>query len=174
MSTRFWAKGSAAEATPRYGPPRKLQRLEMGPYMANHRTMAPRSKDPVANASSVSCGPAVWRLGLALVAVLLLLSSCADCFLDIRGRLVECETSTPIAGATITIVIEQGLHDGPLPGNFATDSTGSFKIQSHGSEHCSSWATLAFQKAGFDPLSVQFKGSPKAPAELCMTRSVGN
>lgn len=118
-------------------------------------------------------GPAAWRLGLALMTIPLLLPSCADCFLDIRGRLVECGTATPIADASITVVIEQGLHNGPFPGVFATDSAGSFRIQSKGTEHCSSWATLNFQKAGFTPLSVQYKGSPKAPVELCMTKATG-
>lgn len=136
--------------------------------------MAQHPKDPVVGASRVLGGPAAWRLGLALMTIPLLLWSCADCFLDIRGRLVECGGSTPIADARITVTIEKGLHNGPFPRGFVTDNTGSFRILSDGTEHCSSWATLNFQKAGFTPLSVQYKGSPKASVEVCMTRSVGH
>ena len=141
---------------------------------AQFSTMAQHFADSLVVRTKLSIGLAAWRLGFALVAVLLFLSSCADCFLVIQGRLTECGTTAPIGGATVTTMIDQGLHGAhPLSGGFSTTSTGSFKVTTNGTEFCDSWATLTFQKAGFTPLSVQFKGSTKVPAELCMTPSAG-
>ncbi len=113
----------------------------------------------------------------ALVAVALLMSSCGpwpfgDCFLVVKGRVLECGTTTPVAGATISTRIDRGIHGKrTLSDTFSTDNKGSFEVHTDGSEPCSSWATLTFEKPGFESLSMQFKGSTKTPAEVCLTRA---
>ena len=89
-----------------------------------------------------------------------------------RGHLVECGTSTPVAGASISVHIDKGT-DGPrtLEKTFVTDQAGTFNVSTNGTEYCSATATLTITKQGFDQLQKQFKGLPKTDPELCMTRS---
>ena len=100
------------------------------------------------------------------------LTSCSDCFFELEGDVVECGTTTPVPGATVSVHIDNGIHGmRTLPTTFTTDDDGVFKVTTDGSEVCSATATLTLTKDGFDPLQKQFQGVPKTDAELCMTRS---
>ena len=89
-----------------------------------------------------------------------------------KGHLVECGTTTPVAGARISVHIDKGIH-GPrtLEMTFVTDEAGTFNVYTNGTEYCSGTATLTVTKQGFDQLQKQFEGLPKSDPELCMTRS---
>jgi hypothetical protein len=112
----------------------------------------------------VWCRFAAGMLGLVLVPA-------CDCFFDVRGRVVECGTAVPVAGATIDLMIDRGFQDrqASYPNAGTTDATGRFSVGAN--EPCESWGTLTFKKDGFVTLvPPQFKRSPKNDVELCMTR----
>lgn len=112
-----------------------------------------------------------WRL-VAAIAATATIASCADCFFSIRGRMVECGTATPIAGAAIVQRIDDGLHNGPYKQTFTTDADGAFDVGNGGTEACGALVTLTFTKDGYTPLSVQFEGKANSPPHgVCMTPS---
>ena len=75
-----------------------------------------------------------------------------------------------MSGVTITVRIDQGLHGvRTLPATFSTDNAGLFKVNTDGTEHCSSWVTLMFRKDGYLPLDTQYQGAPKKQVEACLT-----
>ena len=100
----------------------------------------------------------------------LTLGSCTDCFFRVQGHLVDCATGAPLPSATITAHIDQGMH-GPraLPTSFTSDAAGLFKVTTDGTETCDATATLSFQKDGYTPAEVQFKGTPKGDVQQCLT-----
>ncbi len=109
--------------------------------------------------------------GASLACVCALLTSCADCFFNLKGHVVECGTTTPVPGARISVHIDDGIHGmRTLATTFTTDAAGAFKVSTDGSEVCSATATLTVTKDGFDLLQKQFQGVPKSDAEVCMTR----
>jgi hypothetical protein len=114
-------------------------------------------------------------VAVALGCAAALLASCGDCFFTMKGRLVECGTTAPVPGATISVHIDDGIHGArTLMTTFTSDDAGGFKVTTGGSEVCSATATLTITREGFMPLQQQFKGAPKATAELCMTRSAAS
>jgi len=111
-------------------------------------------------------------LGAALGCVCALLASCADCVFTMKGHVVECGTTTPVSGASISVHIDAGLHGArTLAMTFTSDAAGMFNVNTNGTELCDSTATLTVTKDGFMQLQQQFKGVPKMTAELCMTRT---
>ena len=113
--------------------------------------------------------------GAALGSAWALLPSCADCFFTMAGHLVECGTTTPVPGASVSVHIDEGLHGArTLATTFTSDDAGMFKVTTDGTEVCSATATLTITKQGFVQLQQQFKGAPKTSAELCMTRSAAS
>ena len=110
--------------------------------------------------------------GAALGCLCGVLAACADCFFTMRGHLVECGTSTPVPGASISVHIDERSREArTLEKTFVTDEAGTFNVSTNGTEYCSATATLTITKQGFDQLQKQFKGVPKTDPELCMTRS---
>ena len=110
----------------------------------------------------------IWgaAVGAALISVSALLTAC-DCFFDVSGHLFECGTTTPIAGATITLKVDKGFNTGlVVPNAGTTDAQGRFRVGEN--ESCGSTVTLTFEKDGFMPLERQFPGAPKNDVELCM------
>jgi len=103
---------------------------------------------------------AVWWMAVA---------SCADCFFTVEGQVVDCSTAAPVAGATISVHIDQGIH-GPedLPATFSSDAAGRFKVTTGGTETCDSSATLTFQKDGYASAQLQVKGTPKTAVQQCL------
>jgi hypothetical protein len=62
-----------------------------------------------------------------------LLSSCADCFFDMEGHLVECGMTTPVPGASVSVHIDDGLHGArTLATTFTSDTAGLFKVTTNG------------------------------------------
>jgi hypothetical protein len=117
---------------------------------------------------------ACWLRALAGCLLVSVCASCADCFFTMRGHVVECGTSVPVAGASVSVRIDEGIH-GPrtLGTTFTTDQAGMFKISTDGSEVCSATATLTITKDGFMQLQQQFEGAPNTTAELCLTHAQG-
>jgi len=115
---------------------------------------------------------ACWRRALVGCLLASTSASCADCFFTMRGHVVECGTSAPVAGASVSVRIDEGIN-GPraLETTFTTDQAGMFKISTDGSEVCSATATLTITKDGFTQLQQQFRGAPNTTAELCLTRA---
>ena len=118
--------------------------------------------------TSMSAGGRVARwvvVGLCGLA----LGACTDCFFGVQGRLVDCTTSAPLAGATIAVHIDQGMH-GPrtLPATFTSDATGRFKVTTDGTETCDASATLTFQKDGYTTAEAQFDGAPQGDVQPCL------
>jgi len=111
--------------------------------------------------------------GAALVSAGAPLASCADCFFDMKGHLVECGTPTPVNGATVSVHIDEGGFHGArtLPMTFTSNDAGIFQVFTNGTETCGATATLTINKEGFMQLQQQFKGAPDATVELCMTRN---
>lgn len=136
---------------------------------------------PVAPRARLGCrGPVAWNLPgrralwrlLAVIVLAGTMASCADCLFSIRGRVVECGTTVPVGGATISVRIDEGFHEGLYPKTFTTSATGDFKVTNDGTEACGAIQTLTITKAGFVPLSTQVTGDADAqPIELCMTRT---
>jgi hypothetical protein len=109
-------------------------------------------------------------LSVLIACVGLFLPSCADCFFEVDGKLTDCSTNAPVAGATITVRIENGLHgQRTLPATFVTDSAGAFMVHSDGTETCGTLATLMFRKDGYSPLDTQVEGGPSTHLEVCMS-----
>jgi hypothetical protein len=54
---------------------------------------------------------------------------------------------------------------------FTTDGAGKFFAHAGTSEGCSTTATLTFEKEGYAPLAVTFKGSEEG-AEVCLSPAV--
>jgi hypothetical protein len=111
----------------------------------------------------------VWRLAAAGAAVALL-ASC-DCFFGVHGRVVECGTMAPVAGAIVDVRIDSGFggRQEDFPNAYTTDAGGQFTV--HVNDPCESWATLTFRKDGFTPLLVQYEGAPAGAVAPCMTRA---
>jgi len=109
--------------------------------------------------------------GAALGCAWALMASCTDCFFTLKGHLVECGTTTPVPGASVSVHIDEGLH-GPrtLATTFTSDDAGVFTVTTEGSEVCSATATLTITRPGFMQLQRQFEGA-RTSVELCMTRS---
>jgi hypothetical protein len=102
------------------------------------------------------------------------IASCADCFYAISGHVVECGTTVPVSGATITVRIDDGLHNGVYAKTFTTTDTGDFVVTNDATEVCGTAQTLTFTKNGFAPLSTQVTGAADAPPiDLCMARASG-
>jgi hypothetical protein len=76
-----------------------------------------------------------------------------------------------VAAASINITIDQGAAPGPYSATPSTDSQGTFDVRV--ADYSDAWVTFKFQASGFVPLSHQFKGSTKAPVDLCMTPGGG-
>jgi len=113
-----------------------------------------------------------WAFAAALACLCAVLTSCADCFFTMKGHVVECGTTTPVPGATVSVHIDDGIHGmRTLPTTSTTDDDGVFKVTTDGTEVCSATATLTLTKDGFDPLQKPFQGAPKNDTELCLTRS---
>lgn len=100
----------------------------------------------------------------------LVMSSCTDCFFAVRGHVVDCDTNAPLAGATISVHIDRGIH-GPrtLPATFTTDAAGQFKVTTDGAESCDTSATLTYQKDGYMAVEAPIEGSPKNDVQQCLT-----
>ena len=114
------------------------------------------------------------RYSVAAFAVPLLLCGCpflGDHFFRATGWVVDCDTSTPVAGADISINVDRGDNPGPYFSGTAnvTSVTGQFDV--HTALSGGSWLTLTFTKAGYEPLMYQFKEEPKASVDLCMLPS---
>jgi hypothetical protein len=106
----------------------------------------------------------------ALLSAMPVLASCADCFFKVDGKLTDCGTSTALAGAAITVRIDQGMHGvRTLSQTFTTDGAGLFAVHTDATETCSAWATLMFRKDGYMPLDSQYQGAPKRLVGVCMT-----
>ncbi len=128
-------------------------------------TKAPSGSPPMLSAG------AMWRIA-ALLLAMGAMWSCADCFFSIKGRVVECGTTTPIAQASISVRTDKGIHEGTYPKTFATDESGDFEVTNDATEVCGAVQTLTFTKDGFAPMSTQVTGAAdSAPIELCMTRN---
>jgi hypothetical protein len=111
-----------------------------------------------------------WPRLAALILGATVVPSC-DCFFDVQGSVVECGTTTPLAGVTIDLMIDKGYDDRKesFPGATTTDAKGRFEVGAN--DPCDSWGTLTLRKDGFVTLvPPQFKGSPPKPVQLCMTR----
>ena len=111
--------------------------------------------------------------GAAMASGGLLPAACADCFFRVQGQLLECETTTAVAGAAISVYIDKGSH-GPraLSMTFTTDEAGRFKVHTDATEICDATATLTFEKEGYTPLQKVYKGSAKG-ASVCLSRVAG-
>ena len=96
-----------------------------------------------------------------------------DHFFGATGRVVDCNTSNPIAGADITINVDRGDEPGPYDSGVANRTTATGQFDVHTALSPGSWITLTFAKVGYTPLMYQFKGQPKASVDLCMTSSPG-
>lgn len=112
-----------------------------------------------------------WRTATTIIVAGALLCSCwGDCFFKVKGDLVECGTTTAVSMAKITLRMDQGLHGvWTVPTSFSTDEAGNFTVGT-ASDTCDSWGTLMFQKDGFAPLEMQYRGSPNGQVDLCMAR----
>ncbi len=107
---------------------------------------------------------------LVTLAVLPWLVGSCEHFFYAEGKVTECGTATPVAGAKITMKVDDGIHTGDvLPKVSSTDAAGVFTATSD-EETASSWITLTFTKGGFNELQTQLKGNPAAPVQVCMTR----
>lgn len=84
-----------------------------------------------------------------------------DCFFRVEGHVLDCATSAPLAGATISVHIDQGIH-GPrtLPATFTSDAAGRFKVTTDGSETCDATATLGFRKTATRRRTYSSRGGP--------------
>ncbi|MES1165656.1 MAG: hypothetical protein ABUR63_07865 [Verrucomicrobiota bacterium] len=119
--------------------------------------------------TSIAAGGRVAR-GIALGLCGLALGSCTDCFFRVQGHLVDCATSVPLSGATITAHVDQGMHGArTLPTTFTSDAAGLFKVTTDGTETCDVTVTVTFQKDGYTPAETQFKGAPKSDVQQCLT-----
>ena len=108
----------------------------------------------------------IGRLGAAIAAAATIWS-CADCFFSIRGHLVECGTTTPIAGASIAQRIDDGFHKGTFAKTFTTGAGGEFDVGNDATEACGALVTLTLTKDGYRPLSMQFKGRANSRCTSC-------
>ena len=106
--------------------------------------------------------------------LLLLATACTDCFLAIRGRVVDCVTMQPLPSATISMHVDAGIHGAhDWPATFTTDDAGGFRIETNGTETCDSPATLRFEKDGFMPAEVSVKGTQN-DLQVCMTAAMAS
>lgn len=134
-------------------------------WVRSGRTITPR----MSRLRHIAPGRRLGRLAIAIV-VAGLSAACADCFPEIPGRVVECGTAVPVAGAAISVTIDMGFHEGAYARTFTTDASGNFGVDFGGTESCGAVVTLAFTKSGFTPLMTQVTGAADPPPlEICMT-----
>ena len=96
-------------------------------------------------------------------------TACADCFFSAKGRLVDCATQAPLANATVTVHVDDGIHGAhELAQTFTTDASGGFDVQTGATETCDSTVTVTFQKDGFTAASKQLVGAPKVEVTVCL------
>jgi len=71
------------------------------------------------------------------------LSGCVgDHFFRATGSVVSCATSAPVAGAGISITIDQGAAPGPYSSTPSTDGQGNFDVRV--ADYSDAWVTLKF------------------------------
>jgi hypothetical protein len=116
----------------------------------------------------------VAALSLVVAAAGFVLGACADCFFQVGGTVTDCSTMLPLAGATLTVRIDDGLHGArALPGTFTTDAAGTYRVPSDGTEICTATATLMFRRNGYAPLDVPIQGKRDDRVDACMKPVAG-
>jgi hypothetical protein len=119
---------------------------------------------PLAQTASM---PRALRLARWLPVIVLVpaLSAC-DHFLQVSGRVVDCSTHEPIAGATITGHDDKGLSTGQDLESVMTKTDGAFALDT--AVNAGDWVTLRIAKVGYAVLDVPLHGMPDAPLALCL------
>jgi hypothetical protein len=115
----------------------------------------------------------VALLGVAVVPACHLLG---DHFFFAEGRVVECGTTTPIRGVTVSGHLDKD-DDGNAPRDLledtdVTDASGEFLFAT--AVEPEALITLTFEHAGFTSVVTQLEGTPDGPLEVCMMRETAN
>jgi hypothetical protein len=99
-----------------------------------------------------------------LLVLLGFLSGC-DTFFRVEGNLLQCGTTTAIAGATVTAATDPGAWDGPEMETTTTDVDGAFFVELN--KPRDEAATVSFTKPGFASFSRDFAdGVPSSPYQI--------
>jgi hypothetical protein len=103
-------------------------------------------------------------LAIAVIVVAALLAAGCDTFFTLDATVTDCTTQAPLAGVTAVLHLDDGF--GEDDHTEVTDADGKIHIGMNEPDGVT--ATLTLSKDGFQTLSRQFVGAPRAPVEICL------